>query len=326
MARVLRPIGHEERLSIVDHLDELRSRLIVCAVALAVAFGFCFWQNHRLLHLLNRPLPALSQSGSTNNLAHLPADTVKEARALAALQGDFRALAGSHAQSPADRALFAQAAANVGRAARALPRSSPQRQPVTIGVGEPFTTTLTVSFYFALLFALPVLLYEAYAFLVPALTRSERRVTLPLMVLAPALFIVGVVFAYTIVLTPAIHFLQGYNSQNFDNLVQARQLYDFEIFAMAGVGLAFQLPLFLLGLDYMGAINARTLIKHWRYAVVLIAVIAAALPGPDPVTTALEMLPLVLLYLLSIVLLKFADRRMAKAGVSTIDTPLDATG
>lgn len=306
MARVLRPIQHEDRLSVVDHLDELRSRLIVCAVALAVAFGICFWQNHALLHLLNRPLPT-----PHSYLAKLPHATNRQARALAATARDFRALAGSHSQSPSDRALFAAAATNLTRAANALPRGPAQRTPITIGVGEPFTTTLTVSFYFAILVSLPLLLYEAYAFLLPALTRSERRVALPLMLLAPVLFIAGVVFTYMIVLTPAIHFLQGYNSQNFDALVQARQLYDFEIMVMAALGLAFQLPLVLLGLDYLGVLNARTLTKQWRYAVVLIAVIAAALPGPDPVTTALETVPLIVLYLLSIVLLKIADRRLA---------------
>ena len=320
MGRVLRPIGHEERLSIVDHLDELRSRLIVCALALLVVFGLCFWQNNRLLHLLNRPLPATTEA---NHLAGLPADTVKESHDLARVGADFKALANANSQPASDRALFARAAADIDRAAKALPRSSPPRQPVTLGVGEPFTTTLTVCFYFALTLSLPLLLYEAYAFLLPALTRTERRVAMPLMILAPALFVAGVVFAYLIVLTPAIHFLQGYNSKNFDNLVQAKQLYDFEIFTMAGIGLAFQLPLFLLALDYVGAINARTLTRQWRYAVVLIAVIAAALPGPDPVTTGLETIPLIVLYLLSIVLLKLADRRAAARAQAEL---LDATG
>jgi sec-independent protein translocase protein TatC len=324
MARVLRPIGHEERLSVVDHLGELRSRLIVSAIAVAIAFGFCFWQYHRLLHILNQPLPA--QLGGVNHLARLPSDTAKASRALERAAANFQQLAASGSQSTQDRALFSAAAANLNQAARDLPRTAPKRLPITIGVGEPFTTTLTVSFYFAILLALPLLLYEAYAFLLPALTRSERRVAIPVMLLAPALFVAGVVFSYLVVLTPAIHFLQGYNSQNFDNLVQAKQLYDFEIMVMAGVGLAFQLPLVLLALDYMGAINAKTLVKHWRYAVILIAVIAAALPGPDPVTTALEMAPLVVLYLLSIIMLKLADRRIAARSELSIDSPLDATG
>jgi sec-independent protein translocase protein TatC len=74
---------------------------------------------------------------------------------------------------------------------------------------------------------------------------------------------------------------------------------------------AFQLPLGLLGLQRLGVINGRTLTRHWRYATVIIAIIAAAMPGADPVTTGLEMTPLVVLYVASIVMLKIADRRAA---------------
>jgi sec-independent protein translocase protein TatC len=132
-----------------------------------------------------------------------------------------------------------------------------------------------------------------------------------------------------VVLGPAVHFLQGYNSKNFDALVAAKQLYSFEIMTMIGIGLAFQLPLALLGLDYVGAVNARTLIRHWRYALIVIAVIVAALPGPDLVTSALEMVPLVLLYVLSIFLLSVVDRRRAAAEaaeMASLDNSLDPTG
>ena len=198
------------------------------------------------------------------------------------------------------------------QAAKALPTTAPaQEKPITLGVGEPFTTTLTVAAYFALLFALPLLIYEGYAFVIPALNPSERRVATPLMMVAPALFMSGVVFAYLIVLPPAIHFLQGYNHEQFDVLVQAKQYYSFEIVTMLAIGLAFQLPLGLLGLHRIGVINGTTLTRHWRYATVGIAVIAAAMPGADPVTTGLETLPLVILFLASIVMLKIADRRAA---------------
>jgi sec-independent protein translocase protein TatC len=322
MAKALRPIGHEDRLSIVDHLDELRTRLIVCGVALVLAFAACFWQNHHLLNVLNRALPA-SPKTTANHLSGLTSDSVREARGLAAAAAAAAGLANSQHQSPADRQLFSQLARGAGEAAQALPRSTPKRLPITIGIGEPFTTTLTIAFYFALLFALPVLIYQGYAFVIPALNPNERRVALPLMTVAPVLFIGGVLFAYFIVLPPAVRFLQGYNSGSFDILVQAKTYYKFEIFTMLGIGLAFQVPLGLLALDRIGTINARTLTRHWRYATVIMAVIAAALPGADPVTTGLEMLPLVLLYLASIVMLKITDRRAAAraaAELSTIDS------
>ena len=88
---------------------------------------------------------------------------------------------------------------------------------------------------------------------------------------------------------------------------------------MGAVGLAFQLPLALLALQRIGVINGSTLTRHWRYATVIIAVIAAAMPGADPVTTGLEALPRVLLYLASIVLLKIADRRDAARAAAELD-------
>jgi sec-independent protein translocase protein TatC len=241
----------------------------------------------------------------------LTGDSVKEARELAVASSYLRRLSASKTQSAGDKALFAGAAGALQAAAKSLPQSQPKRLPITIGVGEPFTTTLTVAAYFALLFSLPVLIYEGYAFVIPALNPDERRVAVPLMTIAPLLFITGVVFAYAVVLPPAVHFLQGYNSQRFDILVQAKTYYTFEIFTMLGIGVAFQLPLGLLGLQRLGVINGRTLTRHWRYATVIIAIIAAAMPGADPVTTGLEMTPLVVLYVASIVMLKIADRRAA---------------
>ena len=93
---------------------------------------------------------------------------------------------------------------------------------------------------------------------------------------------------------------------------------------MGAVGLAFQMPLALLALQRIGVINGSTLTRHWRYATVIIAVIAAAMPGADPVTTGLETLPLVILFLASIVMLKIADRhdaRKAMSNLTAVDDP-----
>jgi sec-independent protein translocase protein TatC len=326
MAKVLRPIGHEERLSIVDHLDELRSRLVISGIALVIAFAVCFWQNQPLLKVLNRALPHASSTG----LGALPKDTATARAGLLKTANYAAALARAPGLSAAARAAANGMAAADRETAQSFPKSvSEKDKPITIGVGEPFTTTLTVAFYFALLFTLPLLLYQVYAFVIPALKPQEKRVAVPVMLAAPLLFVGGVAFAYGIVLPPAVRFLQGYNSTNFQILVQAKTYYTFEIFTMLGVGLAFQLPLALLALDRVGVLNGRTLIKNWRYATVIIAVLAAAMPGADPVTTALEMLPLILLYLASIVMLTVADRRAARRAssseIATIDDGLDPT-
>jgi sec-independent protein translocase protein TatC len=320
VSKVLRPIAHEDRLSIIDHLDELRSRLIICAIALLIAFLACFWQNHALLKALNRALPS-TPATSQNHISGSTGDLVNERRGLEKIARGATALSNSPDQSASDQAYQALVAQGAAEAARALPAETAKRLPITIGVGEPFTTTLTVAAYFALLLALPVLIYQGYAFVIPALNPQERRIALPLMVVAPALFLMGVAFAYFVVMPPAVHFLQGYNSENFDILVQAKTYYTFQIFTMLGIGLAFQLPIGLLGLQRMGVINGRTLTKNWRYATVIIAVIAAAMPGADPVTTGLETLPLVILYLASIVLLKIADRRAAARAAAETTPP-----
>ena len=323
MAKVLRPISHQDRLSIVDHLDELRSRLIVCAVLL-VAFGFCFWQNHALIDVLNRALPHVSSVSGQHGLGSVPNQSVKEGAGLKKIETGAQALASSQGLSPADRAAAALIAQGAAQAARALP-STPQVQekPITTSVAEPFTITVTVAAYFALLFALPVILYEAYAFVIPALNPNERRVAFPLMAIAPAMFLVGAAFAFAVVLPPAVHFLQGYNNASFDVLIQAKSFYPFEMMTMLGIGLAFQAPLGLLALHRLGVIDGHTLTRHWRYATVIIAVIAAAMPGADPVTTGLETLPLVVLFLASIVMLRVADRRAAARAAAESTQPLD---
>lgn len=327
MATKLRPIGHEDRLSVVDHLDELRTRLIVSAIALAIAFGICFWQNQSLLDLLNKPLenstPTAHKSGNGRLATVSSAQAEVRAAVLLSLRG-VRALVLSKDQSAADRAAFAQLARGLERQAAALPKTVPKREPVTLGIGEPFVTTLTIAGYFGLLLALPLLLYQAYAFILPAFTAEERRVALPVMLLAPALFIGGVAFAYFLVLPPAISFLQNFNTGSFDVLVQAKPYYTFEIYVMLALGLVFQLPVGLLALGRLGIVSSRMLIRNWRYAVVIIAVVAALLPGVDPVTTALEMIPLLLLYGLSILLLAATERRARRQAVEEPLAPAEA--
>jgi sec-independent protein translocase protein TatC len=309
----LRPIGHDDRLSIVDHLDELRTRLLVCGAALFVAFCLCFWQNHLLIQALNRALPTSAKAAQSGGLAAVPTSAAQLRKGLELISSSASSLAAQPGLSSAARQDVHGIATGADEAAKGLPKAAPQQvKPITIGVGESFTTTLVVVGYFSLLFALPIIIYELYAFIVPALNASERRVARPTIIAAPSLFIVGALFAYFMVLPPAVHFLQGYNSEEFQILVQAKTYYKFEMFTMIGIGLAFQVPLALLALQRLGIMSSRTLIHNWRYAIVLIAVAAAALPGVDPVSMMFEALPLVLLYGASIVLLKVAEYRDAK--------------
>jgi sec-independent protein translocase protein TatC len=320
MAKRLRPIGHEDRLSVVDHLDELRNRLFVCVAVLGVAFGVCFWQNSHLLNVLNEPLKHLSTT-TRDHISGITGDQVGERGHLLNAASDLQQLSRSSSLAPKDQALIAAAGSQLEGAAKALPAKSPGVVPVTLGPGEPFTVSLMVAFYFAVLISIPLLLYEVYAFVVPAFNPRERSVALPIMVVAPLLFLGGAVFTYFIVLPPAIRFLQGYNASQFQALVQAKPLYSFEVLTMGAVGLAFEMPLVLLGLRAAGVIDGKTLTKRWRYATVVIAVIAAAMPGSDPVTTGLEAAPLVVLLVVSMIVLRFADWRAARRAAAEQQEP-----
>lgn len=239
----LRPIDHEDRLTLVDHLDELRTRLVIAAIAFGVAFAVCSWQNALVLEIVNEPLP----------------DNIPE--------------------------------------------------PITFGVTEPFTTTLTNAAYFGILLALPVILYQIYAFVLPAFSPTERRVATPLAAMVPVLFIAGVVFCYFVVLPQAIDFLLSFNSDEFRTEVRARDYYSFVTLTMVAMGLGFQVPVAILALVRVGITTPEKLRKNRRYAILVIAVLAACLPTIDPVTLILEMIPLVLLYEGSILLASvFAPR------------------
>jgi sec-independent protein translocase protein TatC len=309
----LRPIRHEDRLSVIDHLDELRKRLFVSVGALLVAFCVCFAFNGSLISILNRALPPAAKSG----LGSQAGQDATMHKALLGIEHGATALSRSLAQSHGVSPAASQAAAAISAAARvgvkALPKNaSLQEKPITIGVSEAFTTTMMVAGYFALMITLPILLYQLFAYVIPALSKEERAIAVPSMLAAPLLFVAGVVFTYFAIVPPAIHFLQGYNANQFQNLLQAKAYYKFEIMLMLGIGLAFELPLLMLALQKVGIITASTLTVNWRYATVLIAVIAAALPGVDPVTMFMETLPLVVLYVSSILLLKFVERRNSR--------------
>ena len=311
MSTALRPIGHEDRLSLVEHLDELRTRLILCVVVIGACFAVAFWQNHALLKVLNTPLKETTKSATKNAPGPLGAQGRFDRKLKDALtQGNraFEALSRSRAPLSADeRAALAAAAQANAEALRAAPRDS-GRKPVTLGLGEPFTQTLSISFYFALLFALPLILYQGYAFVLPAFSPRERRIALPLMAMVPVLFAAGVVFGYFLVLPAAIGFLQNFNNDEFDVLVQARPLYTFSILTLVVMGALFQLPVGVLALTRLGVLTPAQLRRNWRYAVVAIAVVAVLLPGTDPVTTVIEMVPMLVLYGLSILLATWVER------------------
>ena len=218
----------------MDHLGELRTRIIASLGAFAVALGLCFWQNHMLLDLLRRPI-------------------------------------GDH-------------------------------QLITLGVAEPFTTTLTISAYAAVVLTLPVLLYQLYAFTIPALAPNQQRAASALAFLVPVLFLAGAAFAFLVVVPAALQFLLHFNADQFNTQLRAKEYYSFVTLTTLAVGAVFQVPIAILALTRLGIVTTGKLRQVRRYAYVACAVVAAALPGVDPVSMLLETVPLIALYELSIVL------------------------
>lgn len=304
--KTAQPVPHDARLTLVEHLDELRSRLIFCVAALTVIFAVCVWQNDALLKILNQPLADTTQA-SIKNGDGIPGQIDKNRKALLGLANATLAVTAVLQQpgsglSPKARAALEPAVKQVQEAKSQIPKQTEGAKPVTLRVGEPFTTTLTVSLYFALLFALPLLLYQLYAFILPAFTPRERKVALPLMLMVPFLFIAGVLFGYFVVLPPAVQFLQNFNSEQFNILVQASDYYKFAVLALIGLGLLFQMPVAILAAVKAGIVTVPQLRKNRRYAFLIIAVVAMLLPGTDPVTMLISMVPLLFLYEGSILL------------------------
>jgi sec-independent protein translocase protein TatC len=235
MARV-RPISPEDELNLVDHLDELRARIVVSIAVFGVALALCFWQNQLLLELANGPLP------------------------------------------------------------------SDHDKLITFGVTEPFTTSVTVAAYGAIILSLPIILFQAYAFLLPAFSRQQQRAILPLLLLIPVLFIAGVAFGYFVVLPAAAKFLLNFNDAQFNIQVRAKDYYGFFAQTVLACGVVFQVPVGILAVTRLGIVRVDQLTSNRRYAYLGCAVLAAALPGVDPVSMLLETAPLIALYELSIIL------------------------
>ena len=237
-----RRLDHGEEATLVEHLGELRTRLVVCLIALAVTTGVTFGFHDHLLNWLNRPLP----------------DGYK---------------------------------------------------PVTFAVTEPFMTAFWVSLWAGILLALPIILWQVWGFFAPAFEKHTQRKVAGFAVFSALLLGAGVTFGYFVVLDPAVHFLTNFDKEQFQIELRANSYYSFVTLVMVAMAVVFELPVFILALTRIGIIPVEKLRRNRRIGYVLVAVLAVALPGIDPVTTTLEMLPLMVLFELSIWLAVIADKR-----------------
>jgi sec-independent protein translocase protein TatC len=256
MSRLPRRLRHGEEATLVEHLGELRARIVVCLVSITVAFAVTYALHGHLLEWLNRPLPA------------------------------------------------------------------DKRPPVTFGVLEPFTVSIMVSFYAACLIALPILFWQVWSFLAPAFEERHQRSISILVAFATVLAIAGIAFGYWIILPAAVHFLTNYDSTHFDIQVRARDYYAFTSLLLLAVALAFEVPVFVLGLVRLRIVSAANLRRGWRVGIFAMTVLGVLLPGVDPVSTGLSVLILVALYGLSIGLASFFEPRWRKSRAPEAATDL----
>ena len=321
MAVAIGRARYEDRLTVVAHLHELRSRLIISLAAVALAFAFCAWQNHALLHIINKPL------------AHQTEPQVKAGNgplgATYSVQQSSRSL--GQELSVVVTALARPGSGASGKTREALAGVEPQLQhtiarlssapsgekPVTLGIGEPFTTTMGIALMFALVLALPVILYELYSFLLPAFSPQHQQAARPLLTAIPVLFAIGVLFGYFVVLPAALHFFQNFNSDQFNVLVQASQYYHFAAITLLAMGLLFQVPVGILAVTRAGIVSSAQLRRNRRYALLACGLVAAFLPG-DAITLVLETVPLYLLFELSLLVARIGERRALRAEAAAV--------
>jgi sec-independent protein translocase protein TatC len=247
MSVLPRRLRHGEEATLVEHLGELRTRLIISLIALAAGFGVAYGFHGRLLHWLNRPLPD-----------------------------------------------------NLGK-------------PVTFSPIEPFATSIMVSLWAGLLLALPIVLWQLWSFLAPALELHTQRTVAIFVFCATVLLACGLAFGYYLALPASVHFLTNYDSSLYDINVRARDYISFAILVMAAVGVVFELPIVVLALVRLGVLTTKKLRTNRRIGYVIVAAVAVALPGVDPVTTTLEAIPLIVLYEATIWIAVVFERRWRPA-------------
>jgi sec-independent protein translocase protein TatC len=248
VARLPRRLQHGESATLVEHLTELRTRLLIGLGSVGVAFVFTYWQRHWLIEKLRRPLP-----------------------------DGF--------------------------------------ELITLSPGEPFVTSFTVAFYAAVAIALPILMWQIWAFLAPAFAEPSQAVVARLVGAAALLLFCGMAFAYFVAMPNILDFLLTFDEQLYNTQVRAREYFGFAALLLLGFGIMFELPIFILGLVRLGVLTSGRLRRNRRigYGLCLIGVVF--MPGVDFVTMALQAAPVVVLFELSIWVSVYFERRWARAGV-----------
>jgi sec-independent protein translocase protein TatC len=288
------------QMSFLEHLDELRSRLIRSILFVFIATTLAWFVSDRIYNFLAVPVErALAEAqqrhapiaGLTGQETVLPLSSAKEGQ-----MGLFT-----------DEALYT-ASAVIPKGVR-LPvdfHSVPQASTgindklIVTSALEPFSLYIKVSLYAAICVSVPFLLFQIWAFVSPGLYPHERAYVTPFIALSSISFVLGAAFAYYVIFPPAARYLLGLG-QDFRLLLKADDYFDFIIIVMLGMGVVFQMPAITYVLSRIGLITAGLLVRIWKTALIVILVAAAVLsPTNDIPNMLLFAAPMIVLYVVSI--------------------------
>jgi len=315
---------------IKPHLAELRKRLSFSALSLIVAFIVAFTFHNTILTWITDPLNnALtevgriinaqekgtwhveSMDGNDTKVEIVQPKSAQEAAALKLEKAANKAVKLATNELSTSLKEIATAAKELRETIAGLSdeidKSSFDGQITTQQVGGAFFVALKVSFFAAILGALPFILYQLWLFIAPGLYDNEKKMVYPFVIGGAFMFFVGVLFAYYVVTPFGFQFLITFGSFLYTPLINIEDYVGFFTKILAGFGLAFELPVVAYTLGKIGMITDKSLKDFFKYAVVIIFVLAALLTPPDILTQLLMAAPLIILYGFSIIILRYVN-------------------
>jgi sec-independent protein translocase protein TatC len=309
------------------HLAELRKRLGLSVLSVFIAFVIAFIFHNGILTWITQPLnDALTEVGrvvESQDKATWQMQTDEQNKTITVATNTPSSLATKlekhlhKAAKLADSKLMlvleeaAQAADELSQSLKSIDinqtHSSFEGKITTHQVGGAFFVALKVSFFAGLLGALPFILYQLWLFVAPGLYSNEKKMVIPFVAGGSLMFFIGVIFAYYVVTPFGFQFLITFGSFLYTPLINIEDYVGFFTKIMMGFGLAFELPVFAYFLALLGLVTDRTLKDFFKYAVVIIFVLAALLTPPDILTQLLMAAPLIILYGVSIYIVKMVN-------------------